>query len=89
MLKSDKQMDRIKGKIVSEQVRIKKFEEKKQKLQSIKFNKAVKYYLIIFNSKIKDSRSKEKSEYKKKSREGIEKWKKRKSFYLIVLIFRY
>lgn len=41
MLKSDKQMNRVKGKIISEQVRIKKYEEKRQKLQSIKFAKAV------------------------------------------------
>lgn len=53
MLKSDKQMDRIKGKIVSEQVRIKKFEEKKQKLQSIKFNKAVIITIFILFLRLK------------------------------------
>ena len=41
MIKSDKQMDKIKTKIVTEQVRIKKFEQKKQKMQNIKFAKAV------------------------------------------------
>jgi hypothetical protein len=44
MIKSDKQMDNIKGKLISEQVRIKKYEEKKQKIQNVKFAKAV--YLI-------------------------------------------
>lgn len=47
MLKSDKQMDRVKNQIISEQVRIKKFEEKRQKMQSIKFAKAVKKFLIF------------------------------------------
>jgi len=41
MLKSDDQMLRIRRKLVGEQQRIKKFEEKKQKLQNIKFAKAV------------------------------------------------
>jgi hypothetical protein len=41
MIKSDKQMDNIKAKLITEQVRIKKFEEKKQKLQNVKFAKAV------------------------------------------------
>ncbi len=41
MIKSDKQMDKIKTKIVTEQVRIKKFEQKKDKMQNIKFAKAV------------------------------------------------
>jgi len=31
MLKTDKQMERVKGRIISEQIRIKKFEEKKTK----------------------------------------------------------
>ena len=41
MLKSDDQMMRIRRKLVTEQQRIKKFEEKKQKMQNIKFAKAV------------------------------------------------
>lgn len=41
MLKGDDQMLKIRKKIVNEQQRIKKFEEKKQKLQNIKFAKAV------------------------------------------------
>lgn len=41
MLKSDDQMMRIRKKIVTEQQRIKKFEDKKQKLQNVKFAKAV------------------------------------------------
>jgi len=41
MLKSDDQMMKIRKKIVTEQQRIKKFEDKKQKLQNIKFAKAV------------------------------------------------
>lgn len=41
MLKSDDQMTRIRRKIVTEQQRIKKFEEKKQRMQNIKFSKAV------------------------------------------------
>ncbi len=46
MLKSDDQMMRIRRKIVGEQQRIKKFEEKKQKLQNVKFARAVINYLI-------------------------------------------
>jgi len=45
MLKSDKLMERVKGRLIKEQVRIKKFEEKKQKMQNIKFSKSV----IIIN----------------------------------------
>jgi rRNA-processing protein EBP2 len=44
MIKSDNQMDKIKYKFISEQVRIKKFEQKKQKMQNIKFAKAVKSF---------------------------------------------
>jgi hypothetical protein len=51
MIKSDKQMDSIKSKLITEQVRIKKFEEKKQKLQNVKFAKAV-YDSIIYSLKI-------------------------------------
>jgi len=47
MLKSDDQMMKIRKKIVNEQQRIKKFEEKKQKLQNIKFAKAVNYYQFL------------------------------------------
>ena len=59
MLKSDDQMMRIRKKIVTEQQRIKKFEDKKQKLQNIKFAKAVKIcpfpfpnfsHWLLFNS---------------------------------------
>ena len=53
MLKTDKQMERVKGRIIHEQVRIKKFEEKKQKLQNIKFSKSVRRFILIqFRSKI-------------------------------------
>jgi rRNA-processing protein EBP2 len=41
MVKSDAQMEKVKKQIVTEQIRIKKFEEKKQKMQNIKFAKAV------------------------------------------------
>lgn len=41
MLKSDDQMTRIRRKLITEQQRIKKFEDKKQKLQNVKFAKAV------------------------------------------------
>jgi rRNA-processing protein EBP2 len=48
MVKSDVQMGKIKKQIVTEQIRIKKFEEKKQKMQNIKFAKAViKYNLYL------------------------------------------
>jgi rRNA-processing protein EBP2 len=46
MLKSDDQMLRIRRKLVGEQQRIKKFEEKKQKMQNIKFAKAVIFLTI-------------------------------------------
>ena len=46
MLKSDYQMQKIRKKVVSEQQRIKKFEEKKQKMQNVKFAKAV--YIFDF-----------------------------------------
>lgn len=45
MLKSDYQMTKIRKKVVGEQQRIKKFEEKKQKLQNVKFAKAVRIFL--------------------------------------------
>jgi hypothetical protein len=47
MLKSDRMMERVKGRIIKEQVRIKKFEEKKQKLQNIKFSKSVSINCLI------------------------------------------
>jgi len=47
MLKSDDQMMKIRRKIVTEQQRIKKFEDKKQKLQNIKFAKAVNYFIFL------------------------------------------
>jgi rRNA-processing protein EBP2 len=47
MVKSDVQMQKVKKQIVTEQIRIKKFEERKQKMQNIKFAKAVRIFLII------------------------------------------
>jgi rRNA-processing protein EBP2 len=41
MIKSDNQMGKIKRQIVTEQTRIKKFEDRKQKMQNVKFSKAV------------------------------------------------
>ena len=64
MLKSDEQMANVKKEIIKEQQYIKKFEEKKQKLQNIKFAKS-----------IKDYQNKEKSSFKRKTMEGIEQWK--------------
>ena len=64
MLKSDEQMANVKKEIIKEQQYIKKFEAKKQKLQNIKFAKS-----------IKDQQNKEKSAFKRKTMEGIEKWK--------------
>lgn len=46
MVKSDLQMQKVKKMIVTEQIRIKKFEEKKQKMQNIKFSRAVRLLLI-------------------------------------------
>lgn len=64
MLKSDQQMANVKREIIKEQQYIKKFEQKKQKMQNIKFAK-----------NIKDSQNKEKAAFKKNTIEGIEKWK--------------
>ena len=64
MLKSDEQMANVKKEIIKEQQYIKKFEAKKQKLQNIKFAKS-----------IKDQQNKEKSAFKRKTMEGIEKRK--------------
>jgi len=50
MVKSDIQMQKIKKQIVTEQIRIKKFEERKQKMQNVKFAKAVRIILISFNN---------------------------------------
>jgi hypothetical protein len=47
MIKSDNQMVKVKKTIINEQQRIKKFEEKKQKLHNIKFAKAVHFYFLI------------------------------------------
>jgi rRNA-processing protein EBP2 len=74
MIKSDYQMVKIRKKVVNEQQRIKKFEEKKQKLQNVKFAKAMK-----------DSQARTKADYKKKTREGIEKYKK--SIYFICFFY--
>lgn len=71
MIKSDEQMNRIKKNIIGEQQRIKKFEEKKQKNQNIKFSKA-----------LKDNQAKQKTEYKRKTKEGVDNWKKRKKYFL-------
>ena len=65
MLKSDEQMENVKKQIIREQTYIKNFELKKQKFQNIKFAKS-----------IKDFQNKEKRSFKKKTFEGIEKWKK-------------
>ena len=64
MLKSDEQMGNIKKQIIKEQQSIKKFEQKKQQLQNIKFAKSMK-----------DFQNKEKSAFKRRTNEGIEKWK--------------
>jgi len=64
MLKSDKQMEKIRRKIVDETTNIKKFEERKQKMQNVKFSKA-----------IRDFKNKEKANFKKNTKEGLEKWK--------------
>lgn len=66
MLKDDKTMEKIRRNIIEETNHIKKFEERKQKMQNLKFSKA-----------IKDFKNKEKSNFKKKTNEGIEKWKSR------------
>ena len=66
MIKSDNQMGRIKKEIVTEQQRIKKYEEKKNKIQNVKFAKAMR-----------DSQHKQKSEFKKKTKDAVESWKKR------------
>ena len=65
MLKSDEQMENIKKQIIKEQQYIKKFEEKKQKLQNIKFSKT-----------LKDIKNKEKSSNKRNMEEGLKQWKK-------------
>ena len=53
MLKSDKQMERVKIRIINEQVRIKKYEEKKQKMQNIKFAKSVMNFFKIRSKTIR------------------------------------
>lgn len=65
MLKSDDQMAKVKREIISEEMRIKKSEIKKQKLQNIKFAKVMK-----------DFQNKEKSSLKKQTLQGVENWKK-------------
>lgn len=67
MIKGDNQMQKIKKQIVTEQQRIKKYEEKKNKLQNVKFSKAMK-----------DNQSKVKADLKRKTKEGVEAWKQRK-----------
>lgn len=49
MLKGDNQMEKVRKQIVHEKMRIKKLEEKKNKMQNIKFAKAVRrgYFLYI------------------------------------------
>ena len=44
MFKTDIQMKRIKNKLVSQQARMKNFEEKKQRLENKRFEKAIKAY---------------------------------------------
>ena len=64
MLKSDEQMANVKKQIIKEQQNIKKFQIKKQKLQSIKFSKA-----------LKDMKNKEISSNKRNMEQGIKEWK--------------
>lgn len=47
MLKSDHQMERVKKVIIKEQQGIKKFEQRKQKLQNVKFAKAVNCFFMF------------------------------------------
>ena len=75
MVKSDGQMGKIKKQIVTEQQRIKKFEEKKNKIQNVKFARAMK-----------DDQNKKKADFKRKTKEGLESWKQRK---FLLLIFRH
>jgi rRNA-processing protein EBP2 len=70
MIKSDFQMQAIRKQIVMEQQRIKKFEQKKNKIQNVKFAKAMK-----------DNVSKDKADFKRKTKEGLDSWKKRKYFF--------
>lgn len=72
MLKGDYQMEKVRKQIVTEKQRIKKLEEKKNKMHNVKFAKAMK-----------DSQNKEKAAFKRKTKEGIESWKKRKFYFLI------
>ena len=65
MLKSDEQMVKVKKQIINEQQYIKKFEAKRQKMQTIKFAKS-----------IKDFQNKEKSSFKRQTLQGVENWKK-------------
>ena len=66
MLKDDKTMEKIKKKIIDETTYIQKFEERQQKQQNIKFSKS-----------IKDFKNKEKTNFKKNTKEGLENWKTR------------
>ena len=77
MVKSDLQMQKVKKMIVTEQIRIKKFEEKKQKMQNIKFSRAVRLFLIF---QMKHETGKQKTEFKRKTKEGLDSWKKRKEY---------
>lgn len=54
MLKSDKLMEKVKVRIINEQVRIKKFEEKKQKLQNIKFSKSVNLFCNALDKRFEE-----------------------------------
>ena len=75
MLKTDRMMEKVKGRIIQEQVRIKKFEEKKQKLQNIKYSKSVIIYKLTLKKQIKDFKQKEQSQFKRSTKEGVENWK--------------
>ncbi len=66
MMKGDHQMEKVRKQIVNERQRIKKLEEKKNKMHNVKFAKAMK-----------DNQNKEKAAFKRKTKEGIESWKKR------------
>ncbi len=52
--------------IVNERQRIKKLEEKNYKMHNVQFAKAMN-----------DNQNKEKAAFKRKTKEGIESWKKR------------
>ena len=72
MFKTDLQMKRIKNKLVSQEVRMKNFEEKKQRLENKRFEKAIKAYKMKQRHLEKKEHDEKIKKYKQQGNQGLD-----------------